>query len=69
MTNNSLLQSEQNCVTVSDSNPKALFLGLRQAVLMQIAAEERAYHEKRAHLFAQLGYLESFLGVGRTQKR
>jgi len=69
LNNNSSLTNTQSCVTLSDNDTKSLFLGLRQSLLMQITAEERAYHEKRAHLYAQLGFLESFLGIERTKKR
>ncbi|MBT9173451.1 MAG: hypothetical protein DDT21_01852 [Syntrophomonadaceae bacterium] len=60
------LTSANNCVTVSI---RELFLAFRQSLLMQIAAEERYYHDKRAAQFLQLGKLEDILGVERTQKR
>jgi len=63
------LTNTDSCVTITVSEERTLFLGMRQSLLMQIAAEERAYHEKRAHLYSQLGFLESFLGIERTKKR
>lgn len=60
------LTVDQSCASVSSRD---LFLTFRQSLLMQIAADERHYHEKRAAQFLQLGKLEEALGVERTQSR
>ena len=69
---NGLLQTRKTCVTIAASTDDAtrkLFLGLRQALLMQIANDERTYNERRAAQYLQLGQFEEYLGVDRTKKR
>ena len=66
---NPCLQSNNNYATLDGKTDRELFLGLRQGLLMIIAAEEKAYHERRAAFYLQLAAWERFLGVERTQKR
>jgi hypothetical protein len=69
---NPLLPTDKTCVTIAangDNPMRTLFLGLRQSLLMQISADDKAYNERRAAFFLQLAELENFLDVERTKKR
>lgn len=61
-----LLTSVKSCASV---DTRDLLLSFRQSLLMEIAADERHYHDKRAAQFLQLGKLEDTLGLERTQSR
>lgn len=60
------LTTDKSYATVSTRD---LFLAIRQSLLMEIAADERHYHDKRAAQYLQLGKLEDTLGLERTQVR
>lgn len=66
MNNNSSLTVDNSCANVSTRD---LFLSMRQALLMEIASDERHFHEKRSAQFLKLSKLEDALGLERTQVR
>ena len=69
---NTLLQTRNTCVTIEttvDNATRTLYLGVRQSLLMQMAADERFYTERRAAQHLKLAHLEEYLGIDRTKKR